>query len=137
MPTAPLPACLEPRCPGRAVARGYCAGHQRTTGERGYGAPHQQARASLAATLPQHCGYSVDDPRCPGTLITAAERWVAAHVLDGHPEHGWMVAHPECNERAKGTGRGGGVETGFGHARNDPRGQILGVSVRDSSGWVA
>ena len=98
MPTAPLPACLEPRCPGRAVHRGYCARHRRSTTQRGYGITHQRARELLAATLPAPCGYC-------GLVIAPGAVWVAAHWIDGDPSAGWMVSHSVCNERAKGMHR--------------------------------
>src|SRR4029077_16002209 len=87
-------ACSEPRCPAPAVDRGRCAAHRRTTAERGYGADHRYARSELAATLPAPCGY------CRPT-IQRGDAWVAAHLIDGAPEHGYLGAHPDCNERAK------------------------------------
>lgn len=62
--------------------------------QRGYGADHRKARQNLALMLPLPCGYCRQ-------AIQRGERWVAAHVKDGRPEYGWMVAHPGCNERAK------------------------------------
>jgi len=55
----------------------------------------------LGASLPAPCGYC-------HRIISPAERWVAAHVVDGQPEYGYVVAHPACNERAKATPRGDG-----------------------------
>jgi len=81
-----------------------CAFHERlreaargSREDRGYGADHRSARAALERTLPAPCGYC-------GTTIYPGERWVAAHVVDGDPTAGWMVAHPACNERAKARG---------------------------------
>ena len=111
MPTAPLPACLTPRCPGRGVHRGYCERHRRTTTQRGYGVRHQQARVGLWSTLPAPCGYC-------GVTIRDGETWVAAHRIDGAPSAGWMVAHGPCNERAKGDG---GSKLGRTAPLDDPR----------------
>lgn len=86
------------RC--RACTTAYEAGRRGTTTQRGYGWEHQQVRSSLAGTLPCPCGYC-------GVTVERAEPWVAAHVRDGQPEYGWMVAHPVCNERAKVRPRGG------------------------------
>ena len=99
MPSAPLAACLEPRCPNRAVGRGRCARHRLSTSQRGYGLRHQRARDALRASLPTPCGYGC------GRILQPDGDWVAAHVVDGDPEAGWIAACPLCNERAKG-GRG-------------------------------
>jgi hypothetical protein len=64
-----------------------------TTTQRGYGAEHQRVRRELATTLPAECGYC-------GHLIFVGQPWVAAHVVDGHPEFGYAVAHPICNAKA-------------------------------------
>jgi hypothetical protein len=92
MPIAPLAACIEPRCPGRAVpgGRGRCVYHRRTTAGRGYGRPHQLERA---AALPGArceacgCGRSLQrDHRIPvslgGTDAPSNKRWLCAC-----PEH--------------------------------------------------
>jgi hypothetical protein len=102
MPSAPLPACLEPRCPGHAVFRGYCERDRKTTSQRGYGTGHQRARDALGATLPTPCGYGC------GRMLALNGDWVAAHVVDGDPAAGWIAACQSCNERAK-HGRGGGT----------------------------
>src|SRR6185369_6251516 len=89
-------------CPTRSVTPGSrCKGCARamdrqrgSRSERGYGPEHRAARGRLARTLPRPCGYC-------DQVVTADERWVAAHVVDGDPTRGWMVAHPDCNERAK------------------------------------
>lgn len=97
-------ACLEPGCP-TLVGRGRCRRHTPTTTQRGYGGAHQMARGGLEATLPAPCGYC-------GVTVRLGERWDAAHVVDGDPTAGYMVAHPRCNQRAKvrDAGReGGGV----------------------------
>lgn len=98
-----LRRCLEQGCP-RLVARGRCPGHTRTTTQRGYGSMHQAARAGLGSTLPNPCGYC-------GVTVQAGERWDAAHVVDGDPSAGYVVAHPRCNQRAKAPRgvEGGGV----------------------------
>jgi len=82
------------RCPvhTRAKARMREVGRL-SAPQRGYGADHRAARARLATTLPDLCGY------CEAMVYPS--RWVAAHVVDGDPSAGWMVAHPACNERAK------------------------------------
>ena len=52
------------------------------------------ARTALARTLPTPCAYC-------NTTITHADTWVAAHVVDGKRAHGYVAAHPLCNEQAK------------------------------------
>lgn len=101
-------ACGRPYTPTRGVHR--CASCYRaqvrrrgTPTERGYGADHQRARRALGATLPAPCGYC-------GVTIEQGARYVAAHVVDGDPTAGYVVAHAGCNERAK--VRGGRSETG-------------------------
>jgi hypothetical protein len=91
--------CIE-RC-GRMTTGTRCrpceAARERKRGtpsQRGYGAAHQAARKALAAQLPDLCGYC-------HKVIRLSDKWVAAHVVDGQPDMGWMVAHPDCNERAK------------------------------------
>lgn len=99
-----LRPCLEPGCP-RLVARGRCHAHRATTTQRGYGSGHQLAREALGATLPAPCGYC-------GVVVRQGERWDAAHVVDGDPSAGYVVAHPRCNQRAKSPRhgeKGGGV----------------------------
>jgi len=88
-------SCAVPGCPGYAVHRGRCQRHRRTTTQRGYGVPHQQARQGLATLLPCWCAYGC------GTWLTSSSRWVAAHVIDGDPAAGYVVACSACNERAK------------------------------------
>lgn len=63
--------------------------------QRGYDVLHDRAKAVLRKTLPAYCGYGC------GTLLRPPARWVAAHVIDGRPEYGWMASCPSCNERAK------------------------------------
>lgn len=97
--------CIEPGCP-LTTGRTRCAAHERarqreaeacrpTTAARGYGAAHQGARRLLAASLPAHCGYC-------GLIVDPGEPFDAAHVVDGDPSSGYVVAHPRCNQRAKG-----------------------------------
>ena len=71
--------------------------------ERGYGPTHRQARANLRTTLPALCGYGC------GVTLWPNGRWVAAHVVDGRPEHGWIASCIQCNASAqvRGQGRGG------------------------------
>lgn len=102
--------------------RGYCDQHRRTTTQRGYGVPHQRERVRLWSTLPAPCGYC-------GVTIVDGETWVAAHRIDGVPSAGWMVSHGVCNERAKGTDGGAGLRRAANHPLDDPRAQILRVSV--------
>ena len=64
------------------------------TGLRGYGAAHQRARRELALSLPAPCGYC-------GTWLTPDADWVAAHLVDGDPDIGWIAACPGCNDRAR------------------------------------
>lgn len=93
LPVCPYGGLTErTRCP--ACERVY---QQRlgTTAQRGYGSAHQAARTRIAATLPAPCGYC-------GIVIGPGERWDAAHRVDGHPEYGYVPAHPRCNQRAKG-----------------------------------
>ena len=94
-------ACSTPGCALFAIPGGHggCEQHEGTTTQRGYGMPHQRARARLAATLPTPCGYC-------GRVLRQGDAWVAAHRVDGEPEHGWMVACPRCNEVNK-RSRGG------------------------------
>jgi hypothetical protein len=57
MPTMPPSACLEPRCPGFAVARGRCALHRQTEEQRGYGRAHRVERgAALLGARCEACG---------------------------------------------------------------------------------
>jgi len=95
--------CLEPGCP-ETTERTRCPRHEAqrqrgrarpTTTQRGYGSHHQSAREQLARTLPAPCWYC-------GTTIGTGERWDAAHRVDGRPQFGYVVAHPACNQRAKG-----------------------------------
>jgi hypothetical protein len=105
--------CLGPtpgrRCPYRAiVTQGRCPPcaqsrerERGTTTQRGYGVQHQRVRVALGDILSAPCGYC-------GTTIVKGEPFVAAHVVDGQPEHGWMHAHALCNARAR---QGGRVDT--------------------------
>lgn len=79
-------------------ARGRARG---TSTSQGYDGAHKRAKAALRGMLPLPCGYC-------GSTITQAQRWDAAHVVDGAPEYGYVAAHPACNQRAK---RGGRVAT--------------------------
>ena len=62
---------------------------------RGYDADHEHQRTELELTLPAYCWYGC------GRILTAADRWVAAHVIDGDPDSPRVVACRSCNERAK------------------------------------
>jgi hypothetical protein len=77
---------------------------------RGYGAMHDAARRDIERMLPTSCLYARTDLACPG--VVTQDDWVAAHVVDGHPEYGWGAAHRACNERAKGDGGLRGTGTG-------------------------
>ena len=72
---------------------------------RGYGREHAAARRALVAMCMEWgavpCAYGC------GTLVTA-ETLVAAHVVDGRPDLGWMASCSRCNERAKHADGGGG-----------------------------
>lgn len=72
---------------------------------RGYGREHAAARRALVEECTERgavpCAYGC------GTLVTA-ETVVAAHVVDGRPDLGWMPSCRRCNERAKHADRGGG-----------------------------
>jgi len=88
---------------GTPTTGSRCPAHQRqherdrrpSTAERGYGAAHQAARRALAELLPIACAYGC------GTTLYPGSPWVAAHVVDGQPERGWMASCGPCNERAK------------------------------------
>jgi len=67
---------------------------------RGYDAAHQQARALLLTTLPTPCGYGC------GIILRSPSDMVAAHVVDGQPDYGWIAACRSRNERAKRRGWG-------------------------------
>jgi len=90
------------RCPGCARRR---EGTRPSRETRGYGREHQAARRALVAlcaergALPCACGC--------GTLVTP-DTLVAAHVLDGRPEYGWVASCRRCNEIHKQRGGGGG-----------------------------
>lgn len=77
------------------MERGRCAAHRESTAERGYGEDHQRARQDLKATLPGPCGYGC------GRILEPDGDWVAAHVVDGQPELGYLASCRSCNERAK------------------------------------
>lgn len=105
-------AALRPCLGCGALVKGASRCHACTRGvdrargtreQRGYGMAHRRARAALATTLPAPCGYC-------GRTLTPGMAWVAAHVVDGDPSAGWVVACPACNERAKG---GAGLRRGF------------------------
>ena len=68
-----------------------------TATQRGYGAAHRAARMELKARLPDECGYGC------GTWLEPEGDWVAAHVVDGAPEYGYLASCRTCNERAKRT----------------------------------
>lgn len=98
MPLRPCIVCGIPspasRCPTHARPNSSTA--------RGYGTAHQRARRELAATLPAPCGYGC------GLILSPTGAWVAAHVIDGDPDAGWIASCRSCNERAK---TGGGRES--------------------------
>ena len=82
------------RCP-------HCIRQLAPTAARGYGSLHQRARRALAETLPGPCGYGC------GAWLEPETPWVAAHVVDGDAEAGWIASCRSCNERAKRKGRTG------------------------------
>jgi 5-methylcytosine-specific restriction endonuclease McrA len=90
MPTAPLPACLEPRCPGRAVHRGRCARHRKSEAERGYGRDHRVDRVvNRPGATCERCGTSdrlQRDHRIPPSLggdeSQANKRWLCRPCHD-------------------------------------------------------
>ena len=131
MPSYPAAACLTVGCPGRAVpgGRGRCERCRRTTRERGYGVPHERARETLLATLPAPCGYGC------GRLLLPDGDWAAAHRVDGNPAAGYLASCRTCNERAKGTGRGGHRSPKDSHPIGDPRAGILPLAVRNHGGY--
>jgi hypothetical protein len=96
-----LRPCLD--C-GALVARasrcsGCEAGRERRRGSpsrRGYDSRHVAARLTLRDTLPGPCGYGC------GTWLWPNGQWVAAHVVDGNPDAGWIASCRTCNQRAKG-----------------------------------
>jgi 5-methylcytosine-specific restriction endonuclease McrA len=86
-PYAPMPACLEPRCPNRAVpgGRGRCQAHKRTEAERGDGTAHRrERRAALPGARCSVCGSTEKlqrDHRIPHSLggsdsDTSNKRWL-------------------------------------------------------------
>ena len=112
-PTAPMPACLEPRCPGRAVpgGRGRCAAHRLTDAERGNGAAHRrERRAALPGARCEACGATVDlqrDHRIPHSLggsdsDPANKRWLcrAHHAAIGLRKDTPTGGHPSPRGRA-------------------------------------
>jgi hypothetical protein len=73
----------------------YCPAHTRTTSERGYGSAHLAQRRELAKRLPCWC-----EGGC-GRWLTIDSRWVAAHVVDGQIQYGYLVTCQSCNEKMK------------------------------------
>lgn len=92
MPTAPLTACREPRCPEGAVprGRGYCARHKRTEAERGYGREHRiDRRLNRPGATCERCGATENlqrDHRIPRSLGGGEEpgnkRWLCRPCHD-------------------------------------------------------
>jgi hypothetical protein len=62
---------------------------------RGYNTAHKQARADMVGALPTPCGYGC------GKVLAHESELVAAHVIDGNPDAGWLPSCRSCNERAK------------------------------------
>jgi len=126
MPTSPAAACLEPRCPGRAVpgGRGRCERHVQSQAQRGYGAAHQRARDALRATLPALCGYGC------GRLLQPSGDWVAAHRVDGNAAAGYLASCRTCNEHAKGSAGIAPSKVAQGATPSDPRDLSRAPSVR-------
>jgi hypothetical protein len=95
--------CDNRHAPARVLSGTPCKACERrrpSRQARGYDAAHQHARALLLTTLPTTCGYGC------GTVLRSHGEMVAAHVVDGRPEHGWMASCRSCNERAKRRGWG-------------------------------
>ena len=82
------------RCPG--CVRAWDARRRPSPWRSGYNTAHIKARKALAAMLPASCGYG-----CGAWCGLAKGDWVAAHVVDGDPDAGWIVSCPTCNQRAK------------------------------------
>lgn len=102
--TAPRP-CIDCGKLTNATRCTPCAGAKVTAREatrpprqqRGYDAAHDAARRALVAQLPTPCGYGC------GKTLTTPRQLIAAHRVDGQPEHGWIASCRSCNERAKRT----------------------------------
>lgn len=86
--TTRCPACTAAHTTAREATRP-------SRQQRGYDAAHDAARRALVAQLPTHCGYGC------GTMIATPRQLVAAHRVDGQPEHGWLASCARCNQRAK------------------------------------
>ncbi len=99
------PVRLAPgsRCPACARVR---EARRPSSGARGYGREHAAARRALVEMCREKgavpCAYGC------GTLVTAETVVVAAHVVDGRPDLGWMPSCASCNQAAKGGAMGGG-----------------------------
>jgi hypothetical protein len=87
----PLLTTTGPRCPTHTRQKDQARG---TRQQRGYDATHDQARRALIATLPHYCAYGC------GRTLTHPNELVAAHRVDGHPEHGWIPSCQQCNRAA-------------------------------------
>lgn len=86
--------CAVTRCPQRAIARGLCAAHRKTTSQRGYGLSHQAEReAALPGARCENCGCISHlqrdhrDPTLTGRLREAPgnKRWLCD--CEGHRCH--------------------------------------------------
>jgi 5-methylcytosine-specific restriction protein A len=67
MPTSPAAACLEPRCPGRAVYRSRCEAHRHlvTSEARGYGPEWRRLSLAVRARAGnrcERCGQAPTEP---------------------------------------------------------------------------
>lgn len=77
--------CAVTRCPHRAIARGLCAIHRKSTSQRGYGRPHQLEReAAIRGADCETCGCTSHlqrdhrDPTLTGAMREAPgnKRWL-------------------------------------------------------------
>jgi 5-methylcytosine-specific restriction endonuclease McrA len=93
MPTSPAAACLEPRCPGRAVpgGRGRCERHYPTRPQYAGAWPAQSRAQRRAFPYCQRCGATVD--------------LVADHVVNGDPSRLATLCRP-CNTAKRNRERG-------------------------------
>ena len=91
MPMAPLAACLTPRCPGFAVARGYCAMHRRSEADRHYGAEWRKTRKARTGSACVLCGATRD--------------LVLDHVVNGDPSRVQTLCR-SCNSAKRNRERG-------------------------------
>lgn len=128
--------CAEPGCPERAVARGLCPRHRKTTSARGYGTAHQRERAAaLPGARCEACGCTRNlqrDHRVPVSLGGAEDpsnkRWLCSCS-----EH---ACHAKFGVRADGRGGVQGPEAGSWNPTDPAKGarvSALSDEARDST----